>query len=196
MMKIISRGLILAILFVSCKAKTDPNEEWSAYAEQIVSNWQGKKMSLPTDLPIVLPDSTSDLFNKNFSAPLKVVTFVDGTCGVCIGNLKHWQTFMDFVKQRKEKCDFIFYIQADDKDEFEKGVMSKLKLNFPWILDKNDRFILENKLLDQRFQTALLDSNNEVLLIGSIMFNPKLEELYKKTIEQKSAEHSPLVSTK
>jgi hypothetical protein len=184
-----SIGMIIWIA-IGCKGKKDPEKEWAQYADRMVNEWEGKKMTLPADLPIVFPDSSSRLFDKTFTKPLKVVTFVDGTCGVCIDNLKHWQKFIDYVKKHNGQCDFIFYIQADDQEEFEKGIMTKLELKFPWILDKKDRFIFQNNLIDKRFQTALLNSKNEVMLIGDIMFNPKLEELYRKTIEEKSVDQT------
>ena len=115
-----------------------------------------------------------------------MVAFVDGTCGVCIGNLKHWKKFIDYIHQQNAACDFIFYIYCDDMNDFQKNIIQKLGLNITWIYDKDKKFMNSNKLYDQRFQTALLDKSNHVIMIGSMMFRKDLEALYKKTIIEKA----------
>lgn len=160
------------------------NEEWKKYSAQVVNHWIGRKMILP-ELPIVTEKATSLDYKNTFKSRLKMVSYVDGTCGVCISNLSHWKKFIEEVKQKNPNCDFMFYIYADDENDFQKDVISKLKLNNPWIFDNKMKFVKENNLNDLRFQTALLNSKNEVLMIGTIAQRPELEALYKDMIENK-----------
>ena len=105
--------LALVSLVCSCKSKPETKEEnWEKVAQETVTYWQGRKMTLPADLPIFSNDSLVHGYDKICHNPLRMVTYVDGTCGVCIGNLTHWKKFMDYIDKHNGKCDFIFFNSA------------------------------------------------------------------------------------
>lgn len=184
--------ICIAISNVCCKqnmnsqkeADDSANSEWARQAEETVNHWEGRKMILPDSLPIIHNGIVDYSYQKNFNAPIRIVTYLDGGCGVCVLNLQHWMEFIRDVKNRNKKCDFLFFIQTDDISQFQAGVISKIDSNLTWICDKKDKFINTNDLTDQRFQTALLNKKNEVIMIGNMMFRPQLEELYKKIIDE------------
>lgn len=186
-MKLTTFLLASMMFFLSCQ-RTNENKNkdaeqqknWSDLIAKTVNYWSGRKMILPSNLPIVNRDSTSFQFEDTYKAPLRMVAFIDGTCGVCVSNLKHWHNFINEVKKLRSNCDFIFYIEADNKDEFQKNIMSQLDIT--WVFDKDRKFIHLNKLNERQFQTALLKKNNEVIMIGTIVSSPEIESLYKEMI--------------
>jgi hypothetical protein len=180
-------AVILGLTFIStgCKQKMTESEkekaEWNRKVDSTITYWEGRKMALPADLPVMTTD-TSNFVNGRSTAHQKIVTYVDGTCGVCVTNLKHWKAFIDDIRASHGKCDFVFYIQSENKEDFGKDVMGPLGMNVTWIHDSRNKFLHDNDLYDQRFQTALLDDSDRVVLLGTMEFRPELKELFKKTI--------------
>ena len=181
--------VIICFQLVCCKNAGNPatspeNDEWTSLATKTVNYWEGRTMILPNSLPHINGGSDSLTGSSKF----KMVTYVDGTCSTCVDNLSQWTKFMKDVNQNGEKCRFIFYINTDDPKVFQKTAMDKTGFKADWYQDKKRQFIKTNNLYDLRFQTALLDSTDHVILIGSMSFRPQLEELYKKTLKQLNSE--------
>lgn len=58
--------------------------------------------------------------------------------------------------------------------------------NLPIYYDANNSFFIANDLpSDSRFHCFLLDENNKVILIGNPVQNPKIKELYLRTISER-----------
>jgi len=165
--------------------KEKNENEWKKYSADLINHWIGRKMILPK-LPIVFDDSVSLDYKNTYKTPLKMVAYIDGSCGVCISSLHEWKKFMNKLKKQQLKVDCMIYMYAEDRNDFQKEIFSKLKLNTPWIFDKNMKFVKANDLTDMRFQTALINSDDKVLMLGSIVQRPELEELYIDLISQKS----------
>jgi hypothetical protein len=128
------------------------DDDWKQYATQTVNHWVGRKMIVP-ELPVVFQDTSSLDYKHIYTAPIKIVTYIDGSCEVCVSSLIHWQKFI---------------------------------ISTPWIFDDKMKFIGDNNLGDTRFQTALLNPKDQVLMIGNIMLRPQLEQLYKEIIAEEN----------
>jgi hypothetical protein len=138
------------------------------------------------ELPVVFQDTSSLDYKHIYTAPIKIVTYIDGSCEVCVSSLIHWQKFIKEMNRKKMKCDFLFYIYADNKNDFQNDIYKKLNISTPWIFDDKMKFIGDNNLGDTRFQTALLNPKDQVLMIGNIMLRPQLEQLYKEIIAEEN----------
>lgn len=177
--------ICIIVILCACQHKMTEAEAWNQRVDSIITYWQGRKMILPADLPVMTRD-TSNFVNGATTAHQKMVTYVDGTCGVCITNLHHWKAFINDIRASHGKVDFIFYIQSENKDDFKKDIMDTLHLGVTWMHDSRNKFLHDNNLYDQRFQTALLDDSDRVVLLGTMEDRQELKELFKKTILEHS----------
>ena len=64
-----------------------------------------------------------------------------------------------------------------------KDVVYGNRFHYPLFIDVEDKFNSLNKLpAESRFRTFLLDENNRIILIGNPVQNPKIRDLYIRTI--------------
>ena len=75
-------------------------------------------------------------------------------------------------------------VYAYTSPAFEDNFRAQLdsEWEYAWQFDQEQIFISKNELHDPRFQTVLVDTNNQILLIGDPLLNPKLRRLYMETI--------------
>lgn len=173
---------ISLLLFLSCRSdEAVKEEEWKKNVEQSVAYWNGRKMDVPA-LPIIDSNFTYPAFDKAYPGHYKMVTFIDGDCGLCIDYLKQCKRIVDYTNQKHLNCSFLFYIQTTFPKNFQKKIYSQLQMPVPWIWDSAGQFVKKNNLWDIRYHSALLDDKDAVILIGSIDGRPQLEDLYKTTI--------------
>ena len=173
--------LIVSLLISFSCSNGNHNITWEQEVDSTVKYWNGRHM--------ILPDSIESLVNKlkfptssneNVNS-LKVVSYIDGNCGTCLLNLQFWEGFIHEVLLKTSNCEFLIFVNAEDKNDFASAAI-KYGFTYPWLFDKESSFIKMNKIWDKRFQTALLNSKNEVILIGDPTNNIKLAELYMDTI--------------
>jgi len=180
-MKLLTVALAL-LLFLSCKSdEAAKEEEWKKSVVQSIAYWDGRKMDVPV-LPIIDSNFTYPGFDKVYRNHLKMVTFIDGDCGLCVDYLKQCKRIIDYTNKNKLNCSFLFYIQTTFPKTFQKSIYSQLQMSVPWIWDSAGSFVKKNNLWDIRYHSALLNDTDAVILIGSIDGRPQLEELYKTTI--------------
>ncbi len=167
--------------FSSChfKKPTQYEEQWKEKAQNTIHKFYGKRLILPQNVELI----NGLLSNRDyFSAKLKVVSYIDGTCGACILDLKYWKKFINKINKLNIDCKFIFYIYASDVNDIKK-LLANIGFEYPWFFDKDCLFIEKNELFDKRLQTFLV-KNDSIILIGSPVLNSKLDILYFKTIKQ------------
>lgn len=151
--------------------------------EKIIQEWQGKEIIIPTDITfktLIKDTLCSDIWNK----PYKVFTYIDSIgCTSCKMGLLEWKAKILLCHQQKIDLDFIFAVHSSNFNRFEADVLIN-NFDFPIIYDYNNDFEKLNHFPPVPYRTFLLDKDNKVLLIGSPINNPKMWELYKKTITQ------------
>ncbi len=162
------------------KEKLDPKQRWERKVENVVKNISGKQ--------IIIPDSVQYISNFkkgqiNPNNKVKIATYIDSTCSVCLHALIFWEKFINELEATGQKCEFLIYIYGDDIQKIQ-NLMVKTGFNRPWIFDAKNRYITANNFFDDRIQTVILNSQDEVILIGDIVNRPQLEALYKKVISE------------
>jgi len=137
----------------------------------IVDKWLGKKIVLPS----------GNIKNKK---SLKLVTYIDGNCGVCISELDKWRSILIELK-RTNKLEFFFYLNSFDFDSLIKSINKENVFPIILINDENNDFFTQNKLENNKlFQTFLLDEYNNVIVIGNPIYNKKILELYLEYVDK------------
>lgn len=168
-------SIFYCLIFCSC-SNNKPSEKQNIY--QIVKKWQGKELFLPKN---------KQISNNNITpnAPkLKIVSYIDGTCGVCVSDLRKWKTIIEDFESYKN-IEFVFYVNALDFDAFSKFVNKDEPYPIPLVNDSNNVFFERNALEKiKQFQTFLLDEKDEVIIIGSPLYSEKLRDLYLQEIKR------------
>ncbi len=159
---------LLPIYFLISCAEKKNNED-------LVKSWIGKEMVLPT-FKSMERKTSSDV--NPILKKVKIVTFIDGSCSICIKSLKEWQLIMK--EEQFKELGYIFIISSyDHMVTFKKLNSNFIKLEYPYYYDAGDRLFLKNKIPDEQlFQTFLLDENNKVVLMGNPNTHEKIYSLY------------------
>lgn len=166
---------ILLVMFAAC------NSDRTKY-KNIISQWQHKKIIFPQTLDTLDQDSAWQfMLNHKY----KILTIIDtNSCTECRLKLYEWSKLihqMDSIKNTS----FIFIIHAKDYS-YINMIKKKNSFNYPLFYDyKNKVGELNMFSKEPRFQTFLLNQNNEVILIDNPIDNKYLWNLYKQTIMNK-----------
>ncbi len=128
---------------------------------------------------ILIPKNPSKL--GNVKKELKVVSYIDGNCPVCIDDLKLWA---DWIKKDSSNTHFYLFFHTIDTSCFDYFKKTYYELDYPLICDIEDSFRKKNSLndYDKRLLTFLCDSNNNVILVGNPLHNDMLMKLYKREL--------------
>ncbi len=177
-------GLILLLICFALTILIYKNPEYYSKKEHdyatahIILKWQGRELYLP------ICDSVSEELLHKQQKVLKVITFIDGNCGVCLNDLNKWKPLIEQFRSLAN-VSFVFYVNAIDFDGLVKYVSDENPFPIPLINDAENSFFIKNSLeQDKMFQTFLIDSCNRILLIGNPIINEKIFALYKETIQK------------
>lgn len=167
---------LIIIFFAACHPK-------NAETRRITREWQHKEIKIPNEIHYkVSGRDTVCTYLSDKSC--KVLTYIDSVgCIGCQFDLYEWKRLM-------ESCDdsvvnFVFVVCASDY-EFLEQAFKEFNFNIPVIYDYHDDFNKLNHFPPAPYRTFLLDKDNKVVLIGSPTHNPKIWELYKRTITHQS----------
>ena len=155
--------------------------------EKKVSQWVGDTLALPEISEVLYKDS---LYRENLplnkGSKLKITTLLWGDCKSCVVDLDGWDELFQLV-QSKQDIEILFYLYTSDFDFFKKSTYENKLHKYPLILDENLNYIDKNDLpfKNKVYQTFLLNSNNEVILVGNPINNEKLMKLYKEEINKR-----------
>lgn len=186
--------LFVFMLFFSCLRKNNDNIEWNKIAEKSVEKFTGKTMNFTDTFTCISYNTKDSSFIFSYKPTLKVIVYVDGTCGACLINLKSWQSIITKVYQKRKDC--FFYILVNWPHEIAEASNPLLKTGFlySWYLDRECSFFRSYEIYDKRLQAVLLNEKNELLLIGDPSLNPELGDLYLETILNYKNENESLLS--
>ena len=168
----IFRLILPVILLVSCHSETI----YDAY-----NIWIGKEVVFPASLYSFSWDRDSIRCQENHNWKILLYTDLIG-CVSCKLQPKHWQVLNDEISLITQNS-IETYIFLGTTQYDLKTTMRHEGYRHPVCIDKNDSL---NKLnhfpKDDRFRCFLLDENNRVILIGNPVQNPKIKDLYIRTI--------------
>ena len=116
---------------------------------------------------------------------LKVLLYADSSgCVNCKLKLYNWKPFISEVTNivSNNGIVFCFIFQPKTMAQIER-MLKDNGFSYPVCIDRTDEFNRLNHLpTDERFHCFLLDENNRVILIGNPVQNPKIKDLYIRTI--------------
>ncbi len=186
-MKIFFQSLVVlgSVYLLSCDGTDETKKtdgEWAETVKQTVKDYVGKPIKLPKEKLVINDSLIKSENNGKYSVKSKIVIFVDANCGACLSNFSFWMRFNERLKKRQIHCPIEIYVQVEDANQLKLSVLNKYNITIPCFLDQKAQFVSLNGLYDARFQAALLDEKNRVVIIGNPMLNPKLEELYFDTL--------------
>lgn len=178
-MRVIVNSIILFVAFlnlISCKQK-------NIEKENAIARWLGKEIVIPEGSIYQIGDTAVEYCFD--AADFKIVTYVDSTgCTACRMKLNEWDKFINEIKGIDDvEINFVLIIGTKDKYQ----VTDILKINsfdHPVIIDTEFGFSKLNKISeDVKLHTFLLDKDNNVVIVGNPINNPKMKELYYKLLK-------------
>ena len=136
----------------------------------------------PSQLISISPDTTS--FETVWSAPVKVIVYLEGGCSMCGVRFGGWKAIID---EKFSKWDVPVLVIAYDPSlpSLSFTALDNVQYNYPLFFDRLNSFFIENKLsADPNFHAFLLDGDNQIRIIGSPVENPKLLSDYRREIKR------------
>lgn len=176
-MKYIIQLLCATIFFVSCnhKKQETKNNLIRMKSEHVYLNLKDFRC---------LKDGVDTIVEDSYRRCLKYVVFIDSTeCTTCVWNsLYKWNDIVSETTKKRSDVDFLFIMQpsSDKKDRLYMAMRKRISLESPIYVDTAGIFIRKNFFIpqDKRYHSFLLDHDNKIILVGDILLNEKLRNLF------------------
>lgn len=148
---------------------------------------KSRKITIPNNLR-TLVNGKDSLISNFFDGELKLIVYIDSTsCNSCHAKtLGKWNDLLEYAQNFENKLKF-YFIMAPKKSEANSVIISlrSAEFDYPVILDAGDVFrksnphISSNKVL----HTFLLDSENNVIMIGNPTNSSEIDQLFKVKVQ-------------
>lgn len=178
--------LITPVFFiVGCKNK---NDDKINSLKTIINDVLGEKLILPDSIYIYKPFTNYKTDSTKISnSKLKIYTYINASCGICIDNIKSWSDFLAELNEYRVPIILIF--KSDDNFQSIQYLCESGEVDFfpyPFFFDKNNEYEKLNKFMDgiKDFETVLTDKNNNILLLGNPIRLKATKDLYLKEIKK------------
>ena len=171
--------LASSILALSCK------DNLKSQAREIISHYTGKTILFPDGLQYrSITDPACPLPQNK----LKLIVYINGECGACMEQFIQWNQIIEQLANQGD-VNIVFYVRAMDAYAIVPHLRS-LDFKHPFFIDPQSDILYLNHIPENKrlAHTFLLDKNNEIVLVGSPINNPKLLELYKQQIRELTAQ--------
>ncbi len=167
------------LLLTACACSKSPKEE----------------LLLLRSTPIQLPKNSiitylgkDTLATDYFRSKYKVVIYTDSTsCSSCaLNKLYLWEDLIEWSDKSGDSVKYYFVFNPPMNDNIRIALRNSM-LDYPMLLDSLGEFERLNPHLpkNKAMHTFLLDENNNVVLVGNPLLNPKIEKMFKEIIEEK-----------
>lgn len=174
----------MVIVLTGCKLGKDK-------AENEIRKLMAEKICLPySEMSCWINDSVQSVRPWE-KAKMKLVVYIDSTeCSECaLDKMYMWEDFVRMEKEYKSELFliFIFQTQRNVKPQRLASLFKITELNHPMYIDDKNVFSKSNPDLptEDSYHVFLLDEDNRVVLVGSPLFNSKIESLLRKEVEQR-----------
>lgn len=162
--------------------------------KDLYAEWQDKKFVIP-QRPI-WTIMAKDTIEYSSEGRICIINYIDSTgCVSCKSQLPAWQEFFSNVEAITGGVINTMTFICPKRLSEAKLALRDHHFTYPVCIDLADSL---NKLnhfpADERFHCFLLDENNRVLLIGNPVQNPKIKELYIRTICERLGIEQPTSS--
>lgn len=175
----LSIALCITIQLLSCKEPSPIREE----AKKLLKG----QLPIPQKLKTQFAARCKTFGQIPSPDEVKILTVVNGNCYSCVQNLEKWSKIMKEDEFSPQKVRYYFLIESEDnffsfKNQYEHKVDSLL--NYPVIIDKNASYFSQmNISYNASLQTFLLDSSDNIILVGNPLYSEELMELYRKKLK-------------
>lgn len=178
--KVLLSLLFVFLLFASCVNKNNEDAHKKLPNENLI----GSVLNIPDTLHYLFNGTIKEYIYSNKNE-IKLITRIWGDCSSCIDSLSKWEYFVSKERHTKDFRLYIF-VYTSRYYYFERNIYPRINLNYPLIIDKNDKLSAINNFdLNIKYSTFLLDSNNRIILTGNPIYSKKLMELYKQEINKR-----------
>ncbi len=153
--------------------------------KSLVRHWTDKKIEIPSQCVFVV--NAVDTVAHNDKHIFSIVNYIDSIgCIRCKSQLPAWTNFIGEMSQMfGDKVSVMIFMHPHILID-AKYAIQKDTFPYPICIDLNDELNKMNHFPDDdRFRCFLLDENNRVVLIGNPIQNPKIKDLYIRTICEK-----------
>ena len=126
----------------------------------------------------------------NLDIPAKMIVYFDAeTCASCaLSRIWEWDEVSHITLTSNGKFQTLFIFTPKQKDlQTVKRIFQGMNMENRLVyIDSLQNFISNNPIIpeDALFHTFLLDRENRIVLVGNLVHNEKLWELYEHTIDQ------------
>lgn len=172
---------LLACLVVSCKQDI---------VKDTLKDLQSQPVKIRLDRMECRMYDRDTVYADSVKPLLRLVTYVDSSvCSPCtLDHMYVWNDFIDESRQYNGKQEYIFVIAPKPGPYHLEDVHLSIEscgLKCPVYVDTAYVFKNDNPHLptDNRFHTMLLDRNDSVLMVGSPLTNPQVEELFMRIVK-------------
>ena len=158
--------------------------------EMEYSKWMNKQVQIPSNAKYC--NYMSDTLMITKESKLNIYLYVDSSqCVGCNLKLKDWQDFADEIKLDSIKLNIFVFVHPQKYSDALTFIRRDY-YQYPVCIDMEDEFNRLNHFpKNEHFRCFLLDSENRVVLIGNPVQNPKIRELYIKTISERLGVERP-----
>ncbi len=171
--------LLLSLSLLSCTRGSSLEEE----------------LSLLRSTPIQMPEKSIITYlgkdtpaTDYFKSKYKMVIYTDSTsCSSCaLNKLYLWEDLIEWSDKSGDSVKYYFVFNPPMSDNIRLSLRNSL-LEYPMLLDSLGEFERLNPHLpkNKTMHTFLLDENNNVVLVGNPLHNPKIEKMFKEIVEEK-----------
>jgi len=172
--KIFSQGLIIMLMF-TCQTK-HCNYIYTNYMHYYQDIFH-QKLNLEIVYQNHIMHNQEILKNPQY----KVVNLINTECTSCFKEIEAWNRIIK--KNQLYKKTQVIFIATGKRTDYFSYVINSNKFDFDIYMDSLNTFIKNNKLENYPKETFLLNSEDEIILVGSPQNNPQLKILYKYLIQ-------------
>lgn len=121
-------------------------------------------------------------YNINNKKYTQIVFFDSVTCSPCMW--KHMYQWNPIIDTTNLSFVFIFHVKKENKEKFIKAMQNDTIFSYPIYLDSIGVFLQKNPTIphNKLLHSFLLNRNNQVVLIGNILQNPHLRDMFNKIV--------------
>lgn len=180
--KVIVFGLL--VLAFACTEKSKLKRE--------LIQFKSRSVSLPLDRMQCMMSGRDTLLPGFTDSELKLVVYSDSShCSPCaIDKMFEWQRLIDLAAGYEGRLKFCFLFSP--RPEEVETVYLNLRINpfdYPVFIDPEGVFAEENPHLppSRVLHTFLLDKDNQVILAGSPLYQPKIGQMFYEMVKKQLA---------
>ncbi|MDE6194913.1 MAG: DUF1573 domain-containing protein [Muribaculaceae bacterium] len=152
---------------------------------EIVEEWQGREIVFPEVMTDFQTGDTIDLSDADFT----IFTYVDSVgCTGCKMRLPVWREFLNSVDSiSNSDVRFVMVVDVANTDDLTYFT-KRDGFEYPIYVDA-DHYMAQRYTFPENvaLQTFLLEKDRKVMSIGSPVYSPEIERMYKEIISGKTA---------